>query len=380
MNERRHGCWMTIATALSALCTASSARGGEIRIWPTAAVSSESIRLSDVAQISGFDDERSRVLREIAVSAAPREGGDLQLGAADVRAALTDAGVNLADVQLLGASRCRIARARTQYGTTLRVRPIEAKTVTKNQPQVVRAVASSNAPVSAPNTLESTLKQFIAARIGEKEGRVEIRFSPTSKRDLQLDSNDFRFDIHARDENKLGLITLEVEISPASSHMKSDGPIRTVPIIAEVSVMREVAVARRSINRGELIEGRHLKLEQRRFSDYSQVGLTDVTAAVGQQSRQFVKAGEMLNANGVEGRPLVQRGDAVTIWIKQGPLVIKASGRAQEAGVLGEKISVARDGSRRKQDIIDAVVTGPATVTLGSDRQVALNDREAVHE
>ncbi|MBI5765320.1 MAG: flagellar basal body P-ring formation protein FlgA [Planctomycetes bacterium] len=380
MNERRHGCWMTVATALSALCAASSARGGEIRIWPTATVSSESIRLSDVAQVSGFDDERARVLREIAISAAPREGGDLQVGTADVRGALTESGVNLADVQLLGASRCKVSRTRTPFGTTLRVRPIEATSGTKNQPHVVRTVASNNAPVSAANTLESALKQFIVARLGEKDAGVEIRFSPTSKRDLQLDGNDFRFDIHARDESKLGLITLEVGISPARAQTQSDGPIRTVPIIAEVSVMREVVVARRSINRGEMIEGRHLKLEQRRFTDYSQIGLTDVAAVVGQQARQFVKAGEMLIANGVEGRPLVQRGDAVTIWIKQGPLVIKASGRAQEAGVLGEKITVARDGSRRKQDIIDAVVTGPSTVTLGSDRQVAMNEREAGHE
>lgn len=374
MNEKRHGCWWTAAAALMALGAADPARAGEIRIWPTAVVSSESVRLADVAQVIGFDEERSRVIRELSVSASPREGGELQIGATEINASLSDAGVNLAEVNLLGASRCRVTRPRHEYGSTLTVRPLPKTGPAKHQPQVVRTTSSTPAKSASTNTLESTLKQFITARAGEKNGKVEIRFSPTSKRDLQLDAGLYQFDIHPRDESKLGLVTLEVDVKAPGEQT------RTVPIIAEVSVSREVVVARRAINRGETIEGRHLKLEQRRFTDYSQVGLTDVSAVVGQQARQFVRAGEMLVEHGVEGKPLVRRGDAVTIWIRQGPLVIKASGRAQESGMLGEKIDVARDGSRRKQDVMEAVVTGPSTVTLGSEQRVALGQEGARHE
>jgi flagella basal body P-ring formation protein FlgA len=145
-------------------------------------------------------------------------------------------------------------------------------------------------------------------------------------------------------------------------------------VVAEAAVVRDVVVAKRAINRGETIEGRSLKLEQRRFTDASQIGVTDLAAVVGHQARQLIHAGEMLAVRSVEPRPLVKRGDPVTIWMRQGGLVIKAAGRAQAAGSLGQMIEVARDGTRRKQDLIDAVVTGPATVSVGEARQATLRE------
>jgi flagella basal body P-ring formation protein FlgA len=78
-----------------------------------------------------------------------------------------------------------------------------------------------------------------------------------------------------------------------------------------------------------------------------------------------------LRAEMLKTKPLVQRGDVVTIWARLGGVEIKTTGRAQAAGAMGEKITVCRDGTRRKQDLIEAVVTGPKTVALADERAVA---------
>jgi flagella basal body P-ring formation protein FlgA len=161
------------------------------------------------------------------------------------------------------------------------------------------------------------------------------------------------------------LLSFEVET------VSEQGEIETIPVVAEVAVKEDVVVARRSINRGEKVSTRHLKLEARRFTDVRSMGLTDLAAAVGQRSRRLIRVGEMLQPAALETEPFVFRGQAVTVWVRQGALVIRASGRAQQDGRLGDTIDVRRDGSERQAEIFEAVVTGPGTVSMGPGGAVA---------
>jgi len=359
--------------AIAAVCApAVPVVGGEIRIWPTAAVSSDQITVGDIAELRGFDAPAAERLRCLVVSAAPREGGQIPVQAGDVQGALAEGHVNLADVVFVGTSRCTVSRPkapREQLATVhsgARHAPMTSPTRRGKSIQKVVGKATAKTEAPAPSTLESELREFISARTGEQEGKIEIRFSPTCRRELELDAAGLKVDIRQRDDAKLGLLTFEVTMASAGQ------ATRTLPVVAEVAVVKDVVVAKRAINRGETIEGRNLKLEQRRFTDYSQIGITDLAAVVGQQARQMIRTGEMLGVRSMECKPLVRRGDPVTIWMRQGGLVIKAAGRAQEAGSLGQKIEVARDGMKRKQDLIEAVVTGPATVTVGETTQVTM--------
>lgn len=363
MSMRRNGIRMGAWGAVAVVCACAAAVGGEIRIWPSCVVQGEAIHLGDVADVGGFAAGDREKLRDIIVSAAPKAGGDLTVQTSDVRSALAEAHVNLADISLVGSSRCKVSR----------MHPTVATLDKSSAPRHVRKISMGEAarpqeiaarPTTA--TLESVLRDYIAARVGDTEGKVEVRFSPTCRSALQLAAARHHFDIRPREQTKLGLLTLEVQITG------DDVAPKQVPVVAEVSLTREVVVAKRPINRGETIEGRNLKLEQRRFTDYSQIGVTDLAAVTGQQARQLIRPGEMLLDRILESKPVVRRGDPVTIWMRQGGLVIKASGRAQASGSLGERIEVAREGTKRKQDLIEAIVTGPATVTVGEGQQVAL--------
>lgn len=366
MSKGQQGTWIVAAMFATAVSVAS-ASAGEVRIWPTATTTGETVLLGQVAELRGFEAETTRRLAQVAVFDAPTPGGELLVRADDIREALADTGENLSAIHLIGAARCKVSKPRPPREP--RPTPIQARSVKKNEPRRPPAKPRARPPQpetkSPAGTLESALRDYIQASFPEPDAKLEIRFSPAKADDLRASDPDARYEIRSRDEKKLGLRSFEVSIF-------RQGEIdRRIPIVGEVTLLRQVVVAKRAINRGETIEGRALKLEERRFTDLTAVGLTDLSAATGQQCRAFVRPGEMITEQSVEQRPVVVRGQPVTIWIRQGPLAIRTTGRAQQSGGLGDRIEVLRDGAKRKQDLIEAVVSGPGTVSMGSPEQLA---------
>ncbi len=357
MKRTQHGCWTSALLAVAVMTVPSPAvRADEIRVWPTAVVQADSVLLADVADLRGFDPSIQSQLGSLVVHAAPRSGGEVLVRLSDIRGALFDADANMASIRIFGSSRCKVLRPKPPRESD--VLPIPAR---KEAP--IRKVELDSRGKPAPSgTLESAIRRFIAARVPMRDARVEIRFSPANERDLALSDTEFQFEIRARSNRGIGLLSFDVSLV-------RDGRVeRTSPIVAEVSLVKDVVVARRPINRGKTIEGRDLRLEERRFSRIEDIGITELEAAVGQESRQFVKAGSMLHVKQVQAKPLVTRGQRVTIWSRNGGLVIKTTGKAQRAGALGETIEVRRDGAKRRQDLIEAVITGPGTVTLAETK------------
>ncbi len=358
-----------VLAIVAALAAASGSFAQEIRIWPTACVTTDAVTLSDVAELRGLDAATVEALGPVVVHAAPREGGEILVRVSDVRGALADAGANLASITLCGNSRCQVSRPRHEPEPPVRKAapsPKDPSRAKGKRPANKKAAAEAKAPVAASGTsLEAAMRRYIMAKAGGLDGKLEIRFSPANRRDLQIDGPQYRFDVRPRETQVVGLLSYEVDVYQGEELQ------RTVPIVAEVWLLKEVVSARRSINRGETVEGRDLCIEERRFSNANDVGLTELAAAIGQQSRTFIRPGEMLQPKHLETKPLIGRGDRVMIWSRRGGLVIKTTGRAQREGSIGDVIEVRRDGTKRKQDLLEAVVTGPATVSLDGARQLA---------
>ncbi|MFQ5422811.1 MAG: flagellar basal body P-ring formation chaperone FlgA [Phycisphaerae bacterium] len=358
-----------ISTAFGWSIAAASA--AQIRIWPTAVVTGDGVRLSDVAALTGIDAKIARRWSNVIVHAAPKAGQELLVRLDDVRGALSESGANLATVHIMGASRCRVSKPRP---------PRTPKAVVSRQhghhPSRKHLPKRNAAPphtgskdVPSGDTLETALRRYVEARAPIGEGRIEIRFGASSRQALALRASEYQFVIRPSKEGgrtrRLGLVSYRVDV------LRNNQRFKTVPIVAEVTLLRDVVVARKPINVGQTIEGRHLRLDERRFDDLSKVGLADLAGVIGKEARRFVREGEMLTAKSITARPVVRRGDPVTIWRRATALMIKTSGKALENGALGARIRVRRDGTRRAQDVIDAIVTGPGTVELVDNRRVA---------
>lgn len=375
MNALEHGCWIRAAFTAAIIAVApAAAHAGEIRVWPTAAVEDEHVLLADIAELRGFDPATTEALARTVIQTTPRAGGEWLILADDLREVLSESGANLSEIAMFGASRCRVSRLRSPDMEDRPKPSAPAPIINPPKPRPERKpiAHAGKAPVrdaaerpSGSGTLEHALRDYIAARSSIEAGRLEIRFSPASADALRLTTPPYRFVIRQRGEQRLGLLSFEVDA------VENGDTARTIPVVAEVALLREVVVARRPINRGETIDSRSLKLEERRFTDPAAIGMTEPSAAVGRQSRGFLKPGEMLTAREVEDKPIVNRGQPVTIWMRRGGLVIRASGKAQQAGGLGDRIEVMRDGTHRTRDMVEAIVTGPGTVSVDTATQVA---------
>lgn len=372
MKTNQHGCWIAIGLlAATQALMPSPLSAGEIRVWPTAVVTGRFVRMADIAALRGFDAETDSRIQELSVFTAPHAGSEVSVSAEDVRAALTEADFNLADIRIFGASRCKVAKPAPPPEVKIHIKKPVPTPPSKNIVPAVEEHVRPDAPQTestSGGTLESALRAFIEARSLRDGGRIEIRFSPAGADALRIPGDPARFHIHPRNEQRLGLVSFDIDIIDRGART------RTVPIVAEVALTKEVVVARRAINRGETVEARALRIEERRFTDLGAVGITELAAAVGMESRGFIREGEMLTTSSVQARPVVTRGQPVTIWMRQGALVIRASGKAQDSGSLGDKITVLRDGTRRKQDVLEAVITGPGTVSVEPSSPIALGD------
>ncbi len=355
MTRPRHGCLfagLAIVTSLAA----APALGQEIRLWPTGMALGDTVTLRDVAQLRGFSAADMARLSDLVVHASPRRGGSILVRGSDIRGALIEADVNFGQIRLFGASRCKVERPRA--AAVRRKAPLRRSRSTRPPPKL-----RPRAPSAPVGGLEFQMRHFFAARV-QSDGDVEITFSPACRKALALSSSRHRFKIRPQERRTLGLVSFEVEII-------TDGePPRTVPIAAEAVLIKDVVVARRAINQDQVIAGRDLKLQERRFTRMEAVGVTDLTAAVGSLSGRFYRPGDMLDARGLRSRPLVRRGERVEILIAGNGLEIKTTGKAQASGALGDSIAVRRDGAKRRQDVIEAVVTGPGIVTFRGDRRV----------
>jgi flagella basal body P-ring formation protein FlgA len=405
------------AAAAAVLAVAvSGAAAGEVRVWPTAAVASADVTLCDVAELTGFSREQRERLTGAVVAASPCEGGEMLVTVDEVRAALVEGGADLASVGLVGASRCRVSRpvvrtvgkpkaadvvpvardesqVESDAAAAAKKRPAPRREATRREPASRRPAARSDthdAQSAVPKTrqpgertLETVLQEYLTARLSRQAGGVELRFSPANRADLMLSAERFEFTVQASGPVQPGLVTLDVEaVARDEADMADEAASvdevdsaevepRRIPIVAEVAVLRAVVVARRAINRGRVVETGDLSVEERRFTSAREIGLTETSAAVGQRAREFIQPGRMLTAGLVESPPVVHRGETVTIWIRRGGVVVKSSGKAQGAGGLGDVVSVRRDGTKRHSDLIEAVVTGPATVTISGAARLA---------
>ncbi len=121
----------------------------------------------------------------------------------------------------------------------------------------------------------------------------------------------------------------------------------------EVEAMAEIAVARESLRRGEVLTESQIEM---RYQDISRLSepIFDVADAVGKMVRRTVRHGEPLQAQQIEFPPLIKRGERVVIEVQQAGMTLSAIGEARQDGREGESIKVINTGSSR--EVITRVV------------------------
>ncbi|MGX5736717.1 flagellar basal body P-ring formation chaperone FlgA [Bosea thiooxidans] len=123
----------------------------------------------------------------------------------------------------------------------------------------------------------------------------------------------------------------------------------------------EVVVPKRSIARGETLTQADVAVERRPRDGQGTEILSDARAAIDKVARRALMAGAPLRSGDVQREEIVAKGDLVTIVYESRGLIITLRGRANEAGAMGDVVSVTNPQSKR---VLQGKVSGPGRVSV----------------
>jgi flagella basal body P-ring formation protein FlgA len=115
------------------------------------------------------------------------------------------------------------------------------------------------------------------------------------------------------------------------------------------------------IERGQVIKASDVTILRRPKTDTAVV--TDMKAVVGLAARRQLQPNQPLNTADLMKPEIVQRNNTVTIIYQAPGVTLTLRGLAQEAGALGDTISVLNAESKR---VVQAVVSGPDRVSVAA--------------
>lgn len=337
---------MTLAVALAPHVVAA----GTIRVWPTAVVTQDTVMLSAVAEMQGFDTAEQEALATLEVATAPEAGGSKYIALDTVRSALRDAGHNLADIRVQGASQCAVSRPAED--------PADAAAKTAHSgkaPNIDSINKSTDRPRSG--SLRDAVTDFIHQELRRYGGQPEVTFDRSADQLLNLGGPQYSFQVRRRGGGPLGITSVEVDVV-------SEGKIvQSVPLVVQVRMTRALLTARRAINQDARIRAEDVNVTSVTLTRLDQLGLDDSAAVIGQRAKRFIPVGTQISPDMLDSVPLVRRGELVTLEATVGGISVVTSAKADEDGRLHEVIRVRSLEGQREE--FDAVVISAGKVRLG---------------
>lgn len=331
----------SFAAALLVLAGAAAAQTA-IRLNPRAqVVPGASVRLADIATLSGTDAERLG-----GVVILPTSAGTGEVSVSAVRAALKDQNVNWATVTLAG-SRCVLESEKL------------AVSAPGKQPSPRPAPGGGHEEIE-PDT--STMRGLVGRRLAEFYGvsadDLRVKFSASGKADPMLH--------RAIQDGE------RVEVSPSGSAGSGRLPIRITvldesKIVASGAVTAEVLVRRETVNliasieRDEVIVAKNLGV-QTVWLPPSAISPLTLEQAVGRTAGRRLPAGETIDGSDVQSIASIRKGDEIMVRCVVGTISIETRAYALTDGKVGETIALAVDKTKDRKPFM-AQLTGRGTAT-----------------
>jgi flagella basal body P-ring formation protein FlgA len=373
---RRRAPWMLAGASVVLWAHSAGVRGESLRLWSSAVVVDDSIRVEDVCELRGLDSQTERRLAQLVVGEAPAAGGSRIIHLELIRSVLAANEVNLARLTLSGATQCAVSRPSQPSPTpgSAASRSSTSSASSNRRKAEGDHKATSDASESANGkTLRQAVIEHFNAEFARYGGTAEIIFDRTSEQVLDLSGPAYEFKVRRKGNSPLGLCPLEVEV------LSQGRSVQTVPLVVQVTLTRRVVIARRTINQGAAIAAADVELTALSFTRVDELGLDDVAQTVGQRAKRVISAGSLVETEMLEAVPLVLRGQLVTMTSLAGAIRVVTTGKAGDDGRRGEVIRVRAADDRKVE--FDAVVVGPGEVQLGAgtvtkgESRLALGDQ-----
>ncbi len=293
---------LLFAAASLAPAHQSMACGGiVVSLKEQAVVDAPTVFLGDVADVSGADQDRVRLLVGLPVAAAPPLGSVLTLDEALIRRQVNAALKGSADLTISGASVVEVI---------LRGRNIEADELI---------------PLIKAHLLETT---------SWKESEIEIR-SIGNLKGVDVPHGD----VSLRIPKTSFLSGVRGALIPIEIHL--DGNLyRTFWTNVDVRINASILQASRRIPYGSTIAAEDLKVGMVEIQDFRVACFRSPEDAIGLVSRRTLLPGDPLTPESVTKPLLVRNGETVRLRLERDGIHVAALVRAEQDGKLGQFIRV----------------------------------------
>jgi flagella basal body P-ring formation protein FlgA len=329
---------------LIVLVWAAPAWAAEIRLRSEAEPAGPVVRLGDIADVFAADPEKAALLKSVELFPAGSGRAPRTLYARDVQEMLLLRGFHPTECRVSGSSQVKL---------TVASRPKEPKTIMPAMEQ------------RATDAVLAAIQQYVSRQRKSKEA-VELKFTLSDQQVRFIDAAAYRLAIRGGAEPWLGSQRYEVLAS---------GGAKPIELDAEVQLPPSAVVAKRAIDRGEVLQPEDVGL-QRLKPGADNSGLFDhIESVVGRETTRAIGPGQNIDDGSLRQPLLVRKGDAVTVYTRSPGLQVRTTGRARDDGSRGELISI--ESMLNRQTFL-ARVTGSQEVEIyarpadtGQARQLA---------
>ncbi len=272
-----------------------------IKVQEKTEVCKESVRLEDIAHISGGEQKLRRRLCALIICKAPLPAKKRSLDEKYIRLRLKQAGMDSGELNLIVPDKAVIARS---YITITK-----AKTADIVSGYIRKELAGLGS--------EATLKNVIVSKdLILPAGSVEYRV------------------INEKQADYSGRMVVYVDFTvDACFHKK-------IRALVDIERLGNVVVTSRPLGRHKIITRDDLAVQRVDISKLSVNVISDPDRVIGRRTKRSIDPSTILRTDLLELPPIVKRGDVVTIIAESGGLRVTARGKIKKRGHRGERLKV----------------------------------------
>ena len=209
-----------------------------------------------------------------------------------------------------------------------------------------------------PGEIEAALKKRLAAEFGLDASATGIAFDGAAPLLVAAPAvteepvaSEISYDRRSR------RVSAAIWLGPSPNERRAQ-----IRVTGTAIDLVEVIVSGRALERGQAVKTGDLAIERRPRDVLAGDAAHDGSVLEGRVLRRSVAAGAIVRPADLIRPDLVGRGDLVTATFEAPGVVLSMRVKANEAGALGDQISVTNPQSKK---VLPATVTGPGRVTVG---------------
>lgn len=336
-----------IALLLAGLSLGQAAPAGEaeIRIRPAAAVRSGAVCLQEIADIRCENQELQARLANLIIAGQQPDGGELVLGTLEITAALAQARIHPAGIDIYGASQCRVTWGGSEPIAAPAPAAVLGQPPASDWPEGFLAEPNAEEP---NDSLADRLTEKVADMMGLDPASLKIEWQCKDPSWLQRPAAGDRFKIVPLSPIRLGQVQFGVtDLSLREPENRLQGEPGRCKVSGKVEFLCESVVAAQALRPGQVITPEMVKRVPRRVSSFREVGITDPDYVVGQETARAVSENELVLPGMIRKVQLVKRNEYVDVIAKVGQVEIRQRCKALAGGAYGDVILVRDESNKR---------------------------------